>query len=52
MIVKLILPTRSDPGATVIVEANIRFTEIQSFDNWLKAQKLARDWLKRELDKG
>jgi len=52
LIVKLVLGTKSDPGPKVIVESNIKFTEVTAFDNWLKVQKLARDWLRMELDKG
>ena len=49
MIVKLILGTKADPGAKVEIESNIKFTHITAFDQWIKAQKLARDWLAREL---
>lgn len=49
MIVKLILGTKGDPGPKVGVESNIRFVDVESFDNWLKAQKVAREWLRKEL---
>ena len=51
MTVELVLGTKSDPGSKVIIQSNIKFTDIAGFDRWLKAQKLARDWLKKELEK-
>lgn len=51
MDVILKLGTMSDPGSKVIVKADIKFTTVEGFDRWLKAQKVARDWLAKELGK-
>jgi hypothetical protein len=51
MNVELKLGTSLDPGTKVVVTANIRITDVATFDRWLKVQKLARDWLAKELAK-
>jgi hypothetical protein len=51
MNVEMKLGTSNDPGTKVIITSNIRIVDVATFDRWLRVQKLARDWLKRELDK-
>lgn len=51
MNVEMKLGTANDPGAKVVVTSNIKITTVEAFDRWLRVQKLARDWLKRELAK-
>lgn len=51
MDVILVLGTKDAPGPKVKVVADIRFITVEGFDKWLKAQKVARDWLAKELEK-
>lgn len=51
MEVILKLGTVNDPGARVIIKADVKLTTVEGFDRWLKVQKLARDWLAKELAK-
>ncbi len=51
MKVILILSTKSDPGPKVQIESNIKFTTVEGFEGWLKAQQVALSWLKKELGK-
>ena len=51
MKVKLVIGTINDPGTKVVVNASVKFTTVEAIDRWLKAQKIARDWLAKELGK-